>query len=241
MLRPAWRGWPSSYFAGPPAWQRSTLLLGLLGRGDGGSWWICCWEIIYSWRDRFSLEANSGGILWNFDMRYCKFLNVFKLINILLCMRWLSWRHTVDSQYPFDPARLGMPHILVPRSQSAWQVGAGKVKGRAYMVRLGKTRQHAGCPFWFIWFLSMHSSFCRICRDTVTMWRPCAGPWQWFPMFSSARSSNIARICQDWEFDVTFPCSHGIKCACHIPRMLLCHNFFGQYLSLVSWLRSNSE
>ena len=155
-------------------------------------------------------------------------------------MRWLSWRHTVDSQYPFDPARLDMQHILVPRSQSAWQVGAGKVKGRAYMMRLGKTRQHAGCPFWFIWFLSMHSSFCRIYRDTVTMWRPCAGPWQWFPMFSSARSSNIARICQDWEFDVTFPCSHGIKCACHIPRMLLCHNFFGQYLSLVSWLRSNS-
>lgn len=74
----------------------------------------------------------------------------------------------------------------------------------------------------------------------LSIWRPCAGPWQWFPMFSSARSSNIARICQDWEFDVTFPCSHGIKCACHIPRMLLCHNFFGQYLSLVSWLRSNS-
>ena len=62
-------------------------------------------------------------------------------------MRWLSWRDTVDSQYPFDPARLDMQHILVPRSQSAWQVGAGKVKGRAYMVRLGKTRQHAGCPF----------------------------------------------------------------------------------------------
>ena len=70
MLRPAWRGWPSSYFAGPPAWQRSTLLLGLLGGDHGGSWWICCWEInIYSWRDDSAWRRTPGGILWNFDMR----------------------------------------------------------------------------------------------------------------------------------------------------------------------------